>query len=264
MEQEKLKKYFERLGLELPASVTPDGAFLREIFRAHVTHIPYENIDYLNQDKQEITLERSYSQVVEKKRGGICFDMNSLLSEVLNTLGYEAYPVIADHYRTHMEHTDYRHSALIVRDCEGTKWLADVGDSFSGALMPLLLSENVEQHPGNEAYLLRKREDGSWMLYVQLKNAWIENYAFFERPVSLAELSHFKLIAMNPEIPFTQDELFHLRTEDGYLLLRGRNLAVKNAQGKSARTVEEAELPDVYALFGLQYPRTVYLENPNT
>lgn len=261
MEREKLKLYFDRLGLELPDRIPPDGAFLARIFRAHVTHIPYENIDYLNLDKKEITLDRLYSQVVEKRRGGICYDLNALLSEVLNTLGYEAYPVMADHYRTHMEHTDYRHSSLIVRDCEGTTWLSDVGDSFSGALQPLLLKEDIEQHLGNETYLLRKREDGSWMLYVQLKGEWVANYAFFEQPATLEELTYFKLVAMNPDIPFTHDELFHIRAEDGFRILRGRTLCIKNSEGKTVRSVEEDELPEIYAMFGLKYPHTVYRED---
>lgn len=261
MEPEKLKLYFDRLGLELPESINPDGAFLGRIFRAHVTHIPYENIDYLNLDKKEITPDRLFSQVVEKKRGGICYDLNALLSEVLNTLGYEAYPVMADHYRTHMEHTDYRHSSLIVRDCEGTVWLSDVGDSFSGALQPLLLTEDIEQHLGKETYLLKKRADGSWMLYVQIKDDWVANYAFFEQPATLEELTYFKLVAMNPDIPFTHDELFHLRTEDGYRIFRGRNLCIKNSEGKTIRSVEEDELPEIYAMFGLKYPHTVYMED---
>lgn len=260
MEQKILKLYFDRLGLKLPEKITPDGSFLKQIYRAHVTHIPYENIDYLNLDKREITLDRLCSQVLEEGRGGVCYDLNALLSEALNTLGYKAYPVMADHYRTHMEHTDYRHSALIVRDGEGAVWLSDVGDSFSGSLEPLLLIEGIEQYPGNEAYLLKKRADGSWMLYVQLQNEWVPNYAFFEKPATLEELSYFKLIAMNPDIPFTHDELFHLRTEDGYRLLRGRTLCVKSSEGKTVRTVEEDELPDIYAMFGLKHPHTVYKE----
>lgn len=263
MEQKKLKQYFGRLGLEYPGRITPDGALLKRIFLAHVTHVPYENIDYLNLDKKEITPDRLCSQVIDKRRGGVCYDLNALLGEALNTLGYEAFPVMADHYRTHMEHTDYRHSALIVRDCEGTVWLSDVGDSFSGALEPLILAEGIEQHPGNEAYLLKKREDGSWMLYVKLKDEWVANYAFFEQPAALKELTYFKLAAMNPDIPFTHDELFHLRTEDGYRLLRGRTLCTKSSEGKTIRTVEENELPDVYALFGLRYPHTVYMEGEN-
>ena len=182
MEQEKLARYFERLGLEFPAEIRADGAFLRLVFRAHVTHVPYENIDYLNLDRKWITPERLYEQVVVKRRGGTCYDLNALLCEALRTLGYAAYPVIADHYRTHMEHTNYRHSALIVRDCEGTVWLSDVGDSFSGALEPLLLQADTEQHRGSEVYRLEKREDGSWMLYVLLKGEWTANYAFSEKP----------------------------------------------------------------------------------
>lgn len=260
MEQKRLTRYFERLGLELPEEICPDGDFLKRIFRAHVTHIPYENIDYLNLDRKEITPDRLYEQVVVKKRGGICYDLNALLGEVLRTLGYEAYPVIADHYRTHMEHTNYRHSALIVRDCGGTLWLSDVGDSFSGALEPLLLQESTEQRRGNEVYCLKKREDNSWMLYVRLKSEWIANYAFSEQPATLEELTFYKLVAMNPEIPFTKEELFHLRTEDGYRLLRGRTLCEKTADGKTSRQVEESELPEIYGLFGLRYPRTVYME----
>ena len=259
MEREKLKLYFDRLGLELPDRIPPDGAFLARIFRAHVTHIPYENIDYLNLDKKEITLDRLYSQVVEKRRGGICYDLNALLSEVLNTLGYEAYPVMADHYRTHMEHTVYRHSSLIVKDCEGTVWLSDVGDSFSEALKPLRLVDGVVQYPGNEAYLLKKREDGSWMLYVQLKGEWIANYAFFEKPASAQELTYFKLAAMDPEIPFTHDELFHLRTEDGFRLLRGRFYCEKNKSGRTGRPVDDSELEGIYALFDLRFPYTSYM-----
>ena len=260
MEQERLKQYFERLGLELPQEIRPDGAFLKRIFHAHVTHIPYENIDYLNLDKKEITLDRLYEQVVVKKRGGTCFDLNALLYEALRTLGYQAYPVIADHYRTHMEHTNYRHSALIVRDCEGTVWLNDVGDSFSGALEPLLLKENTEQHRGNEVYCLKKAEDESWMLYVLLKGEWTANYAFSEQPATLQDLTYYKLVAMNPEIPFTKEELFHLRTEDGYRLLRGRTLWEKTAEGKTTRPVEESELSEIYGLFGLRYPCTAYME----
>ena len=259
MEREEIKLYFKRIGLTLPENAVPDGKLLEQIYRAHVTHIPYENIDYLNLEKKEITVDGLFRQIVREGRGGVCYELNMLLGEVLNWLGYEAYPVIADHYRTHMENTEYRHSALIVKDCGGDLWLSDVGDSFSEALKPLRLADGVVQHPGNEAYLLKKREDGSWMLYVQLKGEWIANYAFWEKPASPQELTYFKLAAMNPAIPFTHDELFHLRTEDGFRLLRGRFYCEKNKSGKSGRIVDDSELEGIYALFGLRFPYTSYM-----
>ncbi len=258
MDKLRVKQYFERIGLTMPENSVQDGKFLEQIYRAQVTHIPYENIDYLNLEKEEITSDGLYKQIVTDGRGGVCYELNMLLGEVLNFLGYEAYPVMADHYRTHMENTEYRHSGLIVKDCDGNLWLSDVGDSFSGALKPLKLVEGIVQYPGNEAYMFKKREDGSWMLYVQQKGEWVANYAFREKPASLQELTYFKLVAMNPEIPFTREELFHIRTDDGYRLLRGRVYCEKNKLEKIVRTVEDSELESIYALFGLRFPYTSY------
>lgn len=42
-------------------------------------------------------------------------------------------------------------------------WLSDVGDSFSGALKPLRLVDGLIQYPGNEAYMFKRRDDGSWI-----------------------------------------------------------------------------------------------------
>ncbi len=262
MEKKKLERYFNRIGLTVPENIIADGELLEKVFRAQVTHIPYENIDYLNLRKEPITQERLYCQIVENGRGGVCYDLNALLADVLRSLGYEAYPVMADHYRTHMENTEYRHSGLIVKDSAGDMWLSDVGDSFSSSLKPLRLLDGVVQYPGNEAYLLRKREDGSWMLFVQLKGEWVANYAFREEQASLETLTYFKLIAMNPKIPFTHEELFHIRTENGFRILRGRTYCETNGPEKTARTVEDSELEDVYASFGLKYPYTVYRAEP--
>lgn len=246
----------------MPEKITADGELLERIYHAQVTHIPYENIDYLNLEKEKITEKRLYHQIVENRRGGVCYDLNAFLGEVLNSIGYEAYPVMADHYRTHMENTEYRHSGLIVKDCTGRVWLSDVGDSFSGALRPLQLLDGVVQVPGNEAYLLKKREDGSWMLYVQPKDEWIANYAFREEPASLEELTYYKLVAMNPEIPFTHDELFHIRTDTGFRILRGKTYCEKNGREKTVRTVDGSERKEIYSLFGLRFPYTVYKISP--
>ena len=258
MDETRVKQYFDRIGLAMSEYDSPDGRFLEQIYRAQVTHIPYENIDYLNLEKEDITLDGIFEKIVTNRRGGICYELNTLLGEVLNSLGYEAYTVMADHYRTHMENTEYRHSGLIVKDCDGKMWLSDVGDSFSGALKPLRLVDGLIQYPGNEAYMFKRRDDGSWMLYVQLKGEWVANYAFWEKPASLRELTYFKLVAMNPDIPFTHEELFHIRTLDGYRLLRGRLYCEKNKSEKIVRTVDDSELEGIYALFGLRFPYTLY------
>ena len=46
---EKVKKYFERIGLELPEQIVPDSALLKKLQFAHCTTVPYENLDILRQ-----------------------------------------------------------------------------------------------------------------------------------------------------------------------------------------------------------------------
>ena len=56
----------------MPENIIADGELLEKIFHAQVTHIPYENIDYLNLHKESLTLDSLCSQVLEKNRGGVC------------------------------------------------------------------------------------------------------------------------------------------------------------------------------------------------
>ena len=47
MTEEKILKYFERIGLEYDENAELNGEYLRKLQLAHVTAVPYENIDIL-------------------------------------------------------------------------------------------------------------------------------------------------------------------------------------------------------------------------
>ena len=44
---DKVKAYFDRIGLTLPEHIVCDGALLKKIQYAHCTTIPYENLDII-------------------------------------------------------------------------------------------------------------------------------------------------------------------------------------------------------------------------
>ena len=66
MEREKVKKYFERMGLELPEQIVPDSALLRELQFAHCTHIPYENLDIIRGIPLSLDVDDLYKKIVEE------------------------------------------------------------------------------------------------------------------------------------------------------------------------------------------------------
>jgi N-hydroxyarylamine O-acetyltransferase len=73
------------------ARVRLDGTdlSLAALHRAHVTHIPYENLDV--QLGREIHLDAGslMTKLVDQRRGGYCFEMNTLFAAALEASGHD-------------------------------------------------------------------------------------------------------------------------------------------------------------------------------
>ncbi len=73
-----LNVYLERIGYT--GAVEPTLDCLTGIYRAHLLAIPYENLDihlggYLSLDEGQI-----FEQLVTRRRGGWCYQMNGLFA----------------------------------------------------------------------------------------------------------------------------------------------------------------------------------------
>src|SRR2546423_15322992 len=78
--------YLQRLNYH--GSTAPTAESLRELHRAHMLAVPFENLDiHLG---REIVLddERLYSKVVERRRGGFWYELNGAFAALLNGLGF--------------------------------------------------------------------------------------------------------------------------------------------------------------------------------
>lgn len=135
--------YLRRLGVEQPAWPTVDA--LRELHLRHLRTVPFENLSiHLG---EEIVLEekRLLEKVVERRRGGFCYELNGAFGALLAALGYDvtllAARVYGDGGRLGIP---YDHLALRVRTVDGGDWLADVGFGAHFHL-PLAFGERGEQ-----------------------------------------------------------------------------------------------------------------------
>ena len=61
---------------------------LEAIHRAHVTSIPFENIDVLLGRSIHLDVDSLARKLIDQRRGGYCFEQNSLLAVVLERLGF--------------------------------------------------------------------------------------------------------------------------------------------------------------------------------
>lgn len=81
--------YLERL------KVTKEGdrvTLLKKLVRAQIAEVPFENLDVYGSVKPlvEIDIQKTYDKIVEKNRGGFCFEVNLLFGWLLRRLGYDA------------------------------------------------------------------------------------------------------------------------------------------------------------------------------
>lgn len=126
-----LDAYLERIGLDERPSI-------EQVHRAHLTSIPFENLDPHQGLPVSLQLEDIERKLVTERRGGYCFEQNLLLKAALEALGAEVDMFLA-RVRVSAEPGVVRpRTHLVLRVNEnGASWHADVGFGARCILDPI-------------------------------------------------------------------------------------------------------------------------------
>lgn len=172
-----LDAYFARIGYAGPRAA--DLAVLRRLHALHPAAIAFENLDPLLGRPVSLDLGTLQRKLVGGRRGGYCFEQNTLFRAALEALGFTVAalagrtlwmlpPDAPPGPRTHM---------LLRVDLADGPYLADVG--YGGHLLaaPLRLVADLEQ--ATPAGMLRLRPgDGFLVLQTRLGADWRDVYRF--------------------------------------------------------------------------------------
>ncbi|MBY4895996.1 arylamine N-acetyltransferase [Cupriavidus sp. AU9028] len=90
---ERLDAYLDRLGL--PGRGAPTLETLDAIIAAQLRQIPFENVDPLLGLPVPIEPDAVFDKLVVRRRGGYCFEQNTLLAAALAALGFDVAPLAA-------------------------------------------------------------------------------------------------------------------------------------------------------------------------
>lgn len=173
-----VESYLARIGVN--TEVAPDLQSLEMLQRAHLTAVPFENLDVYYRRGVRTTAEWSVPKIVERRRGGWCFELNGAFSCLLEALGFEvrrlAATVLYDTISPMPTH-------LTLEVTLDRPYLVDVGfgDSF---IRPLPLDGPGPHDGGPEPYGFIF--DGQTTTLVSTSDASVVHHYRFERiPVSL-------------------------------------------------------------------------------
>ena len=229
--------YLSRIGLSEP--VTTDLMGLNRLIQAHLTHVPFEALDVWGTGAVPgLEIPELYEKIVVNRRGGYCFELNSLFCCLLNALGFEAYLVIASLLNEAGEAAPPAHSAIVCT-LNGQKYFADVG--FGGPVPYGALSLKEGESMGFRLektggfYVLKKISEEGESFLLRFRDVPAE-------PVELVPLNFY--ISQKPDIHFRNRLLVSLRKADGTVwTLKGNTLQIRRSG-----TGEECPVKDVDAL----------------
>ncbi|KAG0147628.1 hypothetical protein CROQUDRAFT_655825 [Cronartium quercuum f. sp. fusiforme G11] len=223
--------YLRRIGLS-SAQLNPLGKeeVLRQVHVAHLLQVPFDTTStqlplnwwnapprtpvLIQADGHGIGCELvsvdpvdSYCRIVEQRRGGYCFNLNSLFARLLIALGYRVKSFGARVNRRRGEDPNQvgcdwgaiSHLALVVETEPGVEFLCDVGFGGGSPAYPVPLVHDVEIESLTAGERFRVRSElcphlnlegavEGWTLERWVKNWWSPCYHAYRNPLTFSDI----------------------------------------------------------------------------
>jgi len=173
--------YLARIGIDKVPSVDRSG--LEALQRAHLTAVPFENLDVFARRGVGTGSVWSVPKIVERNRGGWCFELNGAFGSLLQHLGFEVSLRAAT---VLVENASGEPSHLTLRVDLDHPYLVDVGfgDSF---IRPLRLDTDAIQDGGSGDFSLSKIDGVTTLQQVDAERRLHPQYRFDGRSWLLEE-----------------------------------------------------------------------------
>jgi N-hydroxyarylamine O-acetyltransferase len=256
-----LDAYLARIGERPPFAPTLEA--LGRLHRAHCSAIPFENLDILLGREVSLDLPILEAKLVRARRGGYCFEQNTLFQAALEALGFRVTALAA---RVRAGTTEIRprtHMLLRVDLPEGA-FAADVGFGGDGPVHPIPFAEGAAIWVGAVGHRLR-REGDLWVLEGNTAGGWTDLYAFTlepHYPVDFAMANHFT--STHPRSPFVLNLTAQRSKPERRTILRNRDLVIREDGATMAMTVRDPEhlLEVLESHFDLVFPAGTRFRQP--
>ncbi|WP_461087185.1 arylamine N-acetyltransferase family protein [Streptomyces deserti] len=266
-----LDAYLRRIGWE--GERRADAETLRGVHLAHMRAIPFENLDALRRQAPSLDPADLMAKLVHSRRGGYCYEHNTLFSLALETLGFGVTRLCARVVvgADSIESRPRTHMALLVGiPGDPRPYLADVGFGTVGSLLesvPLIAGTEFRD-AGRRHRLVHAPHRGPlemWVLeaYDTPRARWEAQYAFTVEPFEKPDFEVINWhIGTNPRSPFTQTLYVQNVSAERHLLIHGDLLTETRTDGTvtERKVTEEAEARRLLAEeFGVTAPEGMTL-----
>ncbi|MGG0814716.1 arylamine N-acetyltransferase [Paenibacillus alvei] len=256
MMTELQKDFFSRLQISPKEDVTFED--LHGILLQMGYVLPYENLDVMDKNVRNISRASVQEKLLLTHRGGLCYELNSLLYYFLVDCGFDVYRVVGTVYDlgTNNWKPDDGH-VIIILNHNDQKYIIDGGFASHLPLYPVPFSGEVissqtgkyrirKQNTEKGTYLLemKKGENGESAHFLDSEptNTWCVGYAFTLDEIDTDKVNLVQnTIVEHPESPFNKRHIVCKLIEGGHISLTKRSFTQTKNGKKRKRTINEEE-----------------------
>lgn len=257
-------RYCERIGVE-DGRIDADHETLARLQRAHALSVPFETLSITGHPHREIDgegvsldLAHLYDKIVDRRRGGFCYELNELFRWLLSEVGFDVERRSARVVSDGEPGLPADHLALVV--WLDQPFLVDVGSGAPKPRDPIPMDGAVLTDAAGVDWRVVDCARPDLDLALQYRRPgdgdWTDRYYFRDVP---RDISFFAATCeyhqSAPETPFTGDPVVVLGTENGYKRLDPGQFS-RTVDGE---TTEEDVAPSEWdelldREFGVSYP----------
>ena len=209
-----LNAYLNRIGFS--GTLKTDYETLCKLQTLHLQNIPYENLDIMRDIPVSLQKEDMFKKTILGRRGGYCFELNSLFSWLLQEIGFGVTNYMARFWRDEQNPPPMRRHHVLRVECTDGVFLGDVGVGGVVPRVPLEIVENKISEQNGESYKLCKEDFFGWMLYELKRGEWQKLYSFAEEPqLDLDYIMPSFYCEKYPDSFFRSMDMVHIFTKDG-------------------------------------------------
>ncbi|MFB6297005.1 MAG: arylamine N-acetyltransferase [Salinirussus sp.] len=246
-------RYLDRLGLS-PADVRScSRETLTRLQRAHVTTVPFENLSIAGLPGGgpgpgvSLDLPALFEKVVDRERGGFCYELNAVFGWLLDDLGFETEQVAGvvlddDEARLPANHL----TTVVALD---RRYVAEVGVGIPSFRRPLPLDGTVVTDGIGTALraVPSSRPDADYAVQFREPGLdWETRYVFRDRARNMDYVAATcEYLTTAPESPFTGDPFATIATDCGHRKLKRGTLTTTDGGDTTREPVDPGEWPAV-------------------
>ncbi|AGE78863.1 TPA: arylamine N-acetyltransferase family protein [Bacillus thuringiensis] len=246
---------FTRLNLKKRNEVTFEE--LPTILFSFAHTIPFENLDVIARNTNQISLENLREKILTSSRGGLCYELNTLFYYFLKNCGYDVQLALGTVYKNDINAWALEDGHItIILTYDNLQYLIDVGIASLVPLVPVpFTGESVSSKNGSYRVRRKDTSKGNYVLErIDTDGEWKVCHAFYKPNIDEIVINDVQRRVIEDEKSiFNKGPIAVKLTNSGHISLTNTSLTEVIHGEKTKREITENQYKEfLYTLFAIK------------